>query len=97
MVDSPTYPPVKEFYKVGYKSRHIPDALRQIRICHEVTSEGHGIGDALLDGGFCGVGLKATRLSKRIGEDGASKREDLGSQVRASKDQRRDEWPIRRK
>jgi hypothetical protein len=53
---------------------YIPDALRQIGICHEVTSEGHGIGDALLDGGFCGVWLKATRLPKRIGEDGRAKR-----------------------
>jgi hypothetical protein len=25
-----------------------------------VTSEGHGIGDAVLGGGFCGFGLEAT-------------------------------------
>ncbi len=37
------------------------DAQRQIGICHEVTSEGHGISDAVLDRGFCGVGLKVPR------------------------------------
>ena len=37
------------------------DPQRQIRICHEVTSEGHGTCYAALDGGFCAVGLEATR------------------------------------
>jgi len=36
------------------------DAQGQIGVCHEVTSEGHGIGDAVLDGGFCGFGLEAS-------------------------------------
>ena len=42
------------------KHKAFPDAQRQIRICHEVTSEGHGICDAAIDGGFCGFGLEAT-------------------------------------
>ena len=35
------------------------DAQRQVRICNEVTPEGHGIGNAGLDRGFCCLGLEA--------------------------------------
>jgi hypothetical protein len=62
----------------GLQEPAYPGCAAANQDCHEVTSEGHGIGDALLDGGFCGVGLKATRLSKRIGEDGASKKRGFG-------------------
>src|SRR5260370_37110552 len=45
------------------------DAQRQIGICHKVTSEGHAIGDAILNGGFCAVGLTSTRCDDLPLED----------------------------
>jgi hypothetical protein len=41
------------------KRKALPDAHGQIGICHKVTSEGHGNGDAGFNGGFRGFRLEA--------------------------------------